>query len=487
MTHAAARPVRALTLVVASALFMENLDSTVIATSLAAIASDLGVDPITLKLAFTAYYVALAIFIPISGWCADRFGARQVFRAAIAVFSLASIGCALAWNLESLVAARFCQGVGGAMMVPVGRLILLRSIPKRDLVPAMAWLTVPALFAPLIGPPLGGFITTYYHWRGIFWLNVPIGILGLFLASWLVPNIRETVVRPLDVRGFLLTGIGLSLILFGSTLAGRSLADAPLAWSMVAMGLLLIGLYVLHARRTPWPLLDLSLLKIPTFRTALLGGLLFRAGIGAVPFLLPLMLQIGFGMTPFQSGMLTFAAAIGALAMKLSAAPILRRFGFRRVLLVNGVISSALLGCTGLFTSATPGAVILTVLAVAGFFRSLQFTSLNTLAFADVEQSAMSRATSFNAVVQQLSLSGGVALAALLLELFSLGRHGELIADDFRWSFFVIGLLALGSTLAYLKLDPWAGAEVSGHGPAAERQAERQAERPAEGRRPPSV
>ena len=467
MTDAAARSVRLLTLVVASALFMENLDSTVIATSLAAIAVDLFVDPITLKLAFTAYYVALAIFIPVSGWCADRFGARHVFRAAITVFTLASIGCAMAWNLESLVAARFCQGVGGAMMVPVGRLILLRSVPKRELVSAMAWLTVPALFAPLIGPPLGGFITTYYHWRGIFWLNVPIGLVGLALATRLVPNIRDAVARPLDVIGFVLTGLGLSLTIFGSTLAGRSLADAPLAWSMIAIGLLLVGLYVLHCRRTPHPLIDLSLLKIPTFRIALLGGFLFRVGIGAVPFLLPLMLQIGFGMTPFRSGMLTFAAAIGALAMKLSATPILRRFGFRRVLLVNAVISSVLLGATGLFTAATPAAVIMTVLAVAGFFRSLQFTSLNTLAFADVDQQAMSRATSFSAVVQQLSLSGGVALAALLLELFSVGREGELVANDFRWSFLVIGLIALVSTLAYLRLDRWAGAEVSGHGPAA--------------------
>ncbi len=463
------RSIRLLTLVVASALFMENLDGTVIATSLAAIAADLAVDPITLKLAFTAYYVALAIFIPVSGWCADRFGAKHVFRAAIIVFTLSSIGCALAWSLESLVAARFCQGVGGALMVPVGRLILLRSIPKRDLVPAMAWLTVPALFAPLIGPPIGGFITTYYHWRGIFWLNVPIGILGLLLATRLVPNLRDAVRRPLDLVGFLLTGVGFSLTIFGFTLAGRSLADAPLAWSMVAIGLLLCGLYVLHSRTTPYPLLDLSLLKIPTFRISLIGGLMFRVGIGAVPFLLPLMLQLGFGLSPFQSGMVTFAAAIGALTMKLTASPILRRWGFRRVLLVNAVISSVLLGATGLFTAATPAAVMMTMLAVAGFFRSLQFTSLNTLGYADIDQPAMSRATSFNAVVQQLSLSAGVALAALLLELFSYRRHGELVADDFRWSFLVIGLVALTSTFAYLKLDPRAGAEVSGHGSTSDR------------------
>lgn len=468
---ASVRSMRRLTLVVASALFMENLDSTVIATSLAAIASDLSVDPITLKLAFTAYYVALAIFIPVSGWCADRFGAKHVFRAAIAVFTLSSLGCAMAWSLESLVAARFCQGVGGALMVPVGRLILLRTIPKRDLVPAMAWLTVPALFAPLIGPPVGGFITTYYHWRGIFWLNIPIGIIGLLFATRLVPNIRDAVRRPLDVTGFLLTGLGLSLTIFGFTLAGSSAANAPLAWSMVAIGLLLCVLYVLHCRVTPYPLLDLSLLKIPTFRISLLGGLMFRVGIGAVPFLLPLMLQLGFGLSPFHSGMVTFAAAIGALTMKLTARPILRRYGFRRVLIANAVISSVLLGATGLFTAATPTAVIMAVLVISGFFRSLQFTSLNTLGFADIDQAAMSRATSFNAVVQQLSLSAGVAVAALLLEGFSHGRGGELIADDFRWSFYVIGAVALTSTFAYLKLDPAAGAEVSGHGVTAARPA----------------
>lgn len=458
------RSIRLLTLVVASALFMENLDSTVIATSLAAIALDLGVDPITLKLAFTAYYVALAIFIPVSGWCADRYGARHVFRAAIAVFTLSSIGCALAWNLESLVAARFCQGIGGALMVPVGRLILLRSIPKRDLVPAMAWLTVPALFAPLIGPPLGGFITTYCHWRAIFWLNVPIGVLGLVLATRLVPNLKGEVQRPLDLIGFALTGFGLSATIFGFTLAGRSLADAPLAWSLVAIGLLLVGLYIAHARRTPYPLIDLSLLKIPTFRIAMVGGLVFRIGVGATPFLLPLMLQLGFGLSPFASGMLTFAAAAGALLMKMTAAPILRQFGFRQVLLVNAVISSALLGAVSLFTPTTPAAVIVTVLLVGGFFRSLQFTSLNTLGFADVDQARMSQATSFNAVVQQLSLSAGVAVAALLLEGFSHHR-GHLAADDFRWSFAVIGLISLTSTLVFFRLDRWAGAEVSGNGP----------------------
>lgn len=456
---------RLLTLVIASALFMENLDSTVIATSLAAIAADLRVDPITLKLAFTAYYVALAIFIPVSGWCADRYGAKTVFRAAIGVFTLASIGCAMAWDLASLVTARFCQGLGGAMMLPVGRLILLRVIPKRDLVSAMAWLSIPALFAPMMGPPIGGFITTYYHWRGIFWLNVPVGVVGFVLASLVVPQVKADEVRPLDLKGFALTATGLSLSIFGFTLAGRSVSDAPLAWAMVAAGIGLLTLYVFHARRAPHPILDLQLLRLPTFRIAMTGGSLFRLSVGAVPFLLPLMLQVGFGLSPFESGSLTFAAAVGALTMKLTATPILRRFGFRRILSINAVVSSALLAASALFTSATPHAIIVAVLLMAGFFRSLQFTSLNALGYADVEAARMSRATSFVAVVQQLSLSGGVAVAALLLEASrSAEGRTDLLTVDFARAFVVIGAIAVVSTLAFFRLTPDAGAEVSGHG-----------------------
>jgi len=260
------RPVtsnRVLTLVVAAALFMESLVSTVIATSLAAMSADLGVDPLTLKLAFTAYFVALAIFIPISGWCADRFGARTVFAAAITVFTLSSVGCALAWDLHSLVAGRFCQGLGGAMMLPVGRLILLRVIPKREMVSAMAWLSIPTLFAPIMGPPLGGFITTYYHWRGIFWLNVPVGLIGLALALWLVPQVRADQPRPMDWPGFALTGSGLALAIFGFTLLGGLGGQAGMGLLMASAGLALLALYVRHARRAAHPIIDLGLLRLP--------------------------------------------------------------------------------------------------------------------------------------------------------------------------------------------------------------------------------
>ena len=459
----AAPSTRALTLVVASALFMESLVSTVIATSLAAMAADLGVDAISLKLAFTAYYMALAIFIPISGWCADRFGAKTVFTAAIAVFTLASVACALAWNLHSLIAGRFLQGVGGAMMLPVGRLILLRLIPKREMVSAMAWLSIPALMAPIMGPPVGGFITTYYHWRGIFWLNVPVGLVGLALAWSLLPHVRETLRRPLDGIGFLLCGGGLALAIFGFTLAG-SRDSGYTAVAMMTGGAALLALYLRHAQSSAHPLLDLRLLQIASFRITLLGGALFRLSVGALPFLLPLMLQLGFGLSAFASGLLTFAGAAGAMTMKLSASPILRRFGFRQVLLINAVLSSLMLAACALFSAATPHLLIIAVLLIGGFFRSLQFTSLNTLGYADIEQAQMSQATSFVAVVQQLSLAAGVAVAAMLLEASrSLDARSQLLAADFSRALLVVSLISLASVLLYRRLAPDAGAEVSGH------------------------
>lgn len=464
MTVARQASPRVLTLVVASALFMESLVSTVIATSLAAMSVDLGVDPLTLKLAFTAYFVALAIFIPISGCCADRYGARTVFAAAIAVFTLSSIGCALAWDLHSLVVGRFCQGLGGAMMLPVGRLILLRVIPRREMVSAMAWLSIPTLFAPILGPPVGGFITTYYHWRGIFWLNVPIGLIGLALALWWVPQVHGDRDKPMDWPGFVLTGGGLALAIFGFTLLGSRSGSLAVALAMMCAGLALLALYVRHAGRTAHPIIDLTLLRIASFRISLMGGLLFRIAVGAMPFLLPLMLQVGFGMSAFESGTLTFTAAVGAVTMKLTAAPILKRWGFKRVLCANAWISSALVAALALFTVHTPAAVIMAVLLVGGFFRSLQFTSLNTLGYADIENSSLSRATSLVGVVQQLSLAAGVAVAAMLLDgSRSVEGRTDLLAVDFSRAFLAVGVISLASLIWYRRLAPDAGAEMSGH------------------------
>ena len=453
-----------LPLVVASALFMENMDSTVIATSLPAMAKDLNEDPVILKLAFTSYLLSLAVFIPISGWCADKFGARTVFRAAIGVFMLGSVACGFANGLGWLVLARAAQGIGGAMMVPVGRLVLVRTIPKDQFIGALAYLTVPALIGPIVGPPFGGFITTYFHWRWIFWINVPIGCVGLVLSTLFIPNIREREVPALDVVGFLMSGIGLSALIFGITVAGQAFVPKPLAIAAAVGGLGLLVAYVAHARRTPHPILDLSLLSVPTFRTNVFGGFLFRVGVGATPFLLPLMLQVAFGLSPFQSGSLTFMTAAGALLMKLTAAPILRRFGFRRVLIVNALVSAVLLGACALFTAGTPGSVIMAVLLAGGFFRSLQFTSLNAIAYADLTPGQVSRATSFVSVAQQLSVSTGVVVGAFVLDRTRAFRGDlALTQPDFATAFLVVAAVSACSIFVNMRLSDEAGSEMSGH------------------------
>ena len=462
------RPFILTPLIVACALFMENLDGTVLSTSLPAIAADLRQDPISLKLALTSYLLALAVFIPASGWAADRFGARTVFRAAIVVFTLGSVLCGLCQSLPQFVLARIVQGFGGAMMVPVGRLVLLRSVERSQIVKALAYLTFPALIGPVLGPLVGGYITTYFHWRWIFWINVPIGVLGVVLASLFIDNIREEQPPPLDVAGFALSGAGLSALMFGLTVAGRDFVPLPATLALTGLGVASLLLYVRHARRARFPIIDLDLLRHPTFRANIYGGFLFRLGIGAIPFLLPLMLQIGFGYSPFESGSLTFAAAAGAMLMKTTAGPILRRLGFRRVLLGNALLSSAFLASYGLFTAQTPHWLMLVLLLAGGFFRSLQFTSLNAIAYAEIDNAGMSRATSFAAVAQQLSLTAGVAAGAAAIEIArEVHGGGALAAQDFGPAFFAIALVSASSVLVFRTLARDAGAEISGRAQAA--------------------
>jgi EmrB/QacA subfamily drug resistance transporter len=452
-------------LIVACALFMESLDGTVIATSLPAIAADLHQDPISLKLALTSYLLSLAIFIPASGWAADKFGARTIFRSAIVVFTLGSILCGFSSTLWQFVVARIIQGVGGAMMVPVGRLVLLRSIPKSEVVSALAYLTIPALLGPLFGPLVGGFITTYFHWRWIFFINVPIGVLGIVLVSLHIKNVHGEA-WPLDVPGFLLSGSGLAALIFGMTLVGRGIVGTDIAVALVGIGTLLLAAYYFHARRAKYPILDLSLLKVPTFRAAIVGGSLFRVGIGATPLLLPLMLQVGFGLNAFQSGSITFITSFGAMAMKTTAAPILRTFGFRHVLLFNSLLSATVLGCYGLFTPTTPRLVMMGLLLCGGFFRSLEFTSINAITYADVDHATMSRATSFSSVAQQLSLSVGITVGALLLQAAQ-AVHGtpHITRADFPWGFLGVALISACSVFWFARLPLNAGAELSGSRP----------------------
>ncbi|MGQ0455491.1 MAG: DHA2 family efflux MFS transporter permease subunit [Hyphomicrobium sp.] len=448
-------------LIVATALFMANLDATVLSTSLPAIARDLDVNPIHLKLALTSYLLALAVFIPASGWVADRFGGKNVFRAAMAVFALGSIACGFATGLGSLVAARVLQGVGGAMMMPVGRLLVWRTVPKSEIINAAAWLTIPALIGPVLGPLLGGFITTYFNWRWIFWINIPVAILGMALVTRFIPDVREDAPAEFDLKGFALLGPGLSMFLSGATLMGLELASPWLVASLLVGGAALLVGYVAHARKDAAPLIDLRLLSIPTFRAGLVGGFLFRVGVGATPFLLPLLLQLGFGLSAFQSGALTFATGVGAMFMKTQAATILRRFGYRRVLIANALLSSAFAALPALFTASTPAALMIAIFAVGGLSRSLQFTSLNTISYADVPTEKLSRATSFAAVGQELSGAVGVSIAALGLETAMRVYGDELTtAAHFAPVFVLIALISASAALFFARLSPGAGAEL---------------------------
>ena len=450
-------------LIVACALFMENMDSTVIATSLPAIAADIGANPLALKLAITSYLLSLAIFIPASGWTADRFGARTVFRAAIAVFMIGSIGCALSSSLTDFVIARVVQGMGGAMMTPVGRTVLVRSVPKRDLVNAMAWVTVPAMIGPVLGPPVGGFITTYATWHWIFLINLPIGLLGIALATRYIEDFRAETLERFDLTGMALAGIGIAGVAFGLSVLGLDFLPWTTVAALIAGGSIFIAAYIVHTRRTPSPVLDLTLFRLHTFRASIVGGFIFRIGIGAMPFLLPLMLQLGFGMTPFGSGLITFTSALGAMTMKVAAGTILRRFGFRTVLVINCLVSAVFLAACAAFTKTTPVAVIVTLLLIGGFFRSLQFTCVNTIAYAEIEPDKVSRATSLITVSRQLALSAGVALGALVVELVVRYRGGgPLIAADFSPAFLAIAVVSVLSLLFFVRLPADAGAELSG-------------------------
>jgi len=451
-------------LIVACALFMEQLDSSIIATALPMIAKSLHTSPLHLNLAITSYMFSLAVFIPLSGWVADRFGARTVFRSAIVVFTLGSVLCGFSQNMGELVAARILQGAGGAMMVPVGRLVMLRTVPRNELVNAMAWLTTPALIGPVLGPPLGGFIVTYASWRWIFFVNVPIGILGLVLATLLIPNVRETNKEPLDLRGFILMALALSGLVFGFETIGRGMLPDAMVIGLLVGGAVCLGLYFLHVRGIEHPIIDLGLARYQTYRATITGGSLFRIGIGALPFLLPIMLQIGFGISAASSGLITFASAAGAVFMKVSAARIIRIFGFKPILVVNTVINVVFLAGCAFFTPGTSHTAIFLFLLIGGFFRSLQFTALNTVAYAEMPATLISRANTLYSMLQQLALSLGVAVGALLLNLtMTLKGGAELGPTDFWPAYIGIGLLALLSLPSFMMLPANAGAEMSGH------------------------
>ena len=458
--------------IVACAFFMQNLDSTVIATALPTMAAAFGSDPIHMNIALTAYMLSLAVFIPASGWVADRFGVRTIFRAAIAVFTIGSVLCGLSESLPALVGARILQGAGGAMMVPVGRMLILRTTPKHELIAAMAWLTTPALIGPVLGPPIGGFIVTYFSWRWIFYINIPIGILGMVLVSLFIEDLKEPPRGALDWRGQILCGAGLAGLMFGLQTVGRGVIPVEATAALIGIGLLGTIAFALHARRHPAPLLDFSLLREKTFASAMYAMFLFRAGIGAIPFLLPLMLQIGFGETAVQSGLITFASSAGALVMKPVAQRVLRWFGFRQILFWNALLSAIMLAACAAFRPTWPAAIIFAVLLIGGFFRSLQFTAYNTLAYADISRARVSSATSLYSTVQQVALTVGVAVGATALELAMVASdHSVPRPMDFSVAFLVIAGFCAAAAPIVLRLPRDAGAELTGHGvPAAEKE-----------------
>ncbi len=458
------RRTRITALIVACALFMQNLDSTVISTALPTMARAFGAPPTHMNVALTSYLLSLAVFIPASGWMADRFGARTVFRAAIAVFTLGSILCGRADSLTFLVIARVFQGLGGAMMVPVGRLLLLRTVAKSELVGAMAWLSTPALIGPVVGPPLGGFIVTYFSWPLIFDINIPIGILGITLVTLFVDDVHEPKRTRFDFPGLVFSGVGLASAVFGLETIGRGVIPLPISLSMIALGVLCALAYWRHARRHPAPLLDFTLLRIPTFMVAVGAGTLFRIGIGAIPFLLPLMLQVGFGRSPAQSGLITFASSAGAIVMKPVAMSALRRFGFRDTLFLNAIVSAVMLAAIAAFRPSWPQVALYAVLLTGGFFRSLQFTAYNALGYADIPRERMSAATSLYSTIQQLSQVLGISAGAAVLQIcMSVNDHPVPLLNDFSIGFVAVACISLLAAPLTLAMPRSAATETSGH------------------------
>jgi EmrB/QacA subfamily drug resistance transporter len=447
---------------VAIAFLMEQLDSTILTTAIPDMAHSLATTPVRMNLAVTCYVLTLAVFIPLSGWFADRFGARRIFVVALALFTLGSALCGLSVNFTMLVATRVLQGLGGAMMTPVGRLILLRSFPRKDLVTAMTYMTLPAIIGPIIGPLLGGFLTTYSSWRWIFYVNLPFGLLGIVLALRFLEEVPADGTARFDFTGFALFGCAIALVQAGIEGLGRAVL-APL-WvpaPFVAAALLLIG-FVRYARGRTAPVVQFALFRQRPFAIGTLAGGLCRVAFNGTPFLLPLMLQVGFGMTPMQSGSLTFLATAGALLIRLLIAPLLRWLGFARVLAGSALAGSVTLAGFTLLQPTTPHWMIGAYVVLFGLLRSLQFMSSNTLSYSETPSAQLSQATSLGGLLQQLTVSFGVAVSAALLGMLS--AQGEpLTPTRFHEVFLLTALLPLPAIPVFLRLRPEDGAQVSGY------------------------
>jgi EmrB/QacA subfamily drug resistance transporter len=451
---------------VAVAFFMESLDTTILNTAVPAIANALKVAPLSMKSVLASYTLSLAVFIPISGWMADRFGTRRVFASAIGIFTLGSLLCGISTNVHVLVACRILQGCGGAMMVPVGRLTLVRTFAKSELIRAMSFVAIPGLVGPMLGPIAGGLIVGYLHWRVIFFVNIPIGLAGLYMVYRHLPDYREERTNPLDVAGLLLFGSGIGLLSYVMEVFGEHTMGGRAILAMLAMSALLLATYGFRATRTKFPLLRLNLFRIRTFRASVSGSFFTRLGIGGIPFLFPLLYQVGLGFTPIQSGLLLMPQAVAAMSMKLTMPKILSRLGYRGVLISNTVIIGLLILLFATVGVGTPVWLIVIQAFCFGFFTSLQYTSMNTLVYADITEGQTSSASTIASTMQQMSISFGVASASLATAFFIPDRFhssGPEMIHGIHRAFLVLGTMTILSTLVFSGLKSGDGDSVSQH------------------------
>ena len=450
--------------VVATALFMEQLDSTIINTAVPAMAASFNVAPLSLKAVVASYILSLAVCIPVSGWMADRFGTRRVFASAVVVFTLSSLLCGLALNVPMLVAARILQGMGAAMMMPVGRLTIIRTFPKAELLTAMNFVIIPALIGPLLGPTIGGLIVHWVSWRIIFFVNIPVGVIALILIHLHMPDYHGEERRPLDVIGLVLFGTGTALLSWLLEVFGEHNIGMIPASILLAVSLGLLGTYGWHAQRSTYPLLRLALFRIRTFRVSVVGGFITRLGLGGLPFLLPLLYQVGLGLPAWQSGLLMMPAAAAAMGMKLISLPLLRRLGFKKVLVINTLLIGITISLFSCINSETPIVLIVFLGLAQGFFNSLQFSSMNSMAYADVNESESSMASTLTSSFQQMSMSFGLAVGSLVAAWF-LGDLPQTdrgaVTNALHYAFLTLGALTFVSSLSFWTLRPNDGESVS--------------------------
>jgi EmrB/QacA subfamily drug resistance transporter len=456
---------RLLPWLVAVAFFMESLDTTILNTAVPAISAALHVGPLSMKAVLASYTLSLAVFIPISGWMADRFGTRLVFSSAIGIFTLGSFLCGISGNIHLLVACRILQGMGGAMMVPVGRLTLVRTFAKSELVRTMSFVSIPALVAPMLGPIAGGLIVGYLHWRYIFFLNIPIGIAGLLLVYMHLPDYREEKTPRLDVVGLILFGSGIALLSYVLEIFGEHALSSREMAGLLALSVALLAGYGIHARTLAFPLLDLKLFSIRTFRASVSGSFFTRLGIGGIPFLLPLLYQVGLGFTPIQSGLLVMPQALAAMSTKPFLPGLLRRVGYRGVLISNTLVLGVLLMVFATIGLRTPVWAIVLQAFLYGAFTSLQYTSMNTLVYADITEKDTSSASSIASTMQQMSLSFGVAAAGLATAFFIPSGHGNPVEmiHGIHKALIALGIMTIASTIVFSGLKSGDGGDVSQH------------------------